>query len=307
MIHGHFSTRLIIIVLFLMAFFFILYDATCSAEEAPLYLQKEVVRLKEQRTSLLQSEARVRESLDRARKAAELTGDHANPEDRQVVREAVATAEEAFALVQNLRTKIDLRLRALEQASRDRSSGKDFGLVAVQTGPAHKQSHAGSAALHYSSRVYEEDTLSTGKQGFLELFTPDAGYHMLAPSTTVRVAEFDRTTSLMTLDIERGRVHGEKLCGENDASCWATRYRTPNGIISFGSAELVYELKTDGTEVISVLDGAVVYREKQSRKATTVRLGEQLIRGPRGESVTLRKLPKEGIANWWDVDLQFEM
>ncbi len=308
MLHRYLSRRLIVIILFLIALFVIFYDATCSAEDSILYLKQETVRLKEQRTSLLQSENRVRQSLDRARKSSELIGNQANPEERQVVREAVSTAEESYALVRNLRAKIEMRLRALESLGRGRGSEKSFGITTIQLGVAQKSSGTSSDPVQYSTRIFEEEMVSTGTKGVLEIFTPDSGYHMLAPDTTVRMTEFDHTTSLLTLYIERGKVRSEKVCQENDASrCWATRYRTPSGFISFGRAEVVYELKQDGTEMISVLDGAVVYREIRSKKATTVRMGEQLILGPRGESVMIRKLPKEGVPNWWDVDLQFEM
>ncbi|HSW64043.1 MAG TPA: hypothetical protein VLH56_12165 [Dissulfurispiraceae bacterium] len=305
---NYLPSRLIIIVLFLIAFLVIMYDATCSAEEPALALKQEVNRLKERRISLMRSETKVRESLQRARKAYEITGSQANPEDRRVVREAVATAEESLALVQNLRTKTETRLRALESVVRDRPSEKDFGVAVVQTGTAQKQSRSGVAPLHYASRVYEEDTLSTANKSFLEIYTPDAGYHMLAPDTVVGILEFDRATSLMTINISRGKVHAEKTCpADETVQCWATRYRTPNGFISFAEAETVCELNPDGSEVISVLEGAVIYREKQSKRATTVKMGEQLIIGPQGESVKLKKFPKEGIQSWWDVDLQFEM
>ncbi|KAF0183972.1 MAG: hypothetical protein FD164_569 [Nitrospirae bacterium] len=308
MTRNRLAPKLIIIVLFLIAFFVILYDATCSAEEPALALKQEVGRLKERRISLMQNETKISNSLERARKAYALMGSQANPEDRQVVREAVTTAEESLTVVQNLRTKTDMRLRALESVIRGRASEKDFGVAVVQTGTAQRRSRSGVAPLHYASRVYEEDTLTTTNKSFLEMYTPDGGYHMLAPDTSVGIAEFDRVTSLMTVDILRGKMHAEKKCPANESSpCWATRYRTPNGIISFAEAEIVYELNPDGTEVISVLEGAVMYREKQSKKATTVKMGEQLILGPQGESVKLKKLRKEEIQSWWDVDLQFEM
>ncbi len=310
MIRRYLSERFIVIILFLIALFVIFYDSTCSAEESMLYLKQEAVRLKEQRTSLLQSETKIRGSLDRVRKASELVGSQANPEERLAVREAASAAEESYSLVRNLRAKIEMRLRALESVVRGQVSEKSFGIATIQLGGAQKRSGAGVGPVQYGTRIFEEETVSTGTKGVLELFTPDSGYLTLAPDTTVRMAEFDHTTSLLTLDIERGKVHAEKVCPEpeNDtARCWATRYRTPSGFISFGKAELVYELKQDGTEMISVLEGAVVYREKQSKKASTVRMGEQLILGPRGESATIKKLPKEGVQNWWDVDLQFEM
>ncbi|HMK43542.1 MAG TPA: hypothetical protein VK445_05340, partial [Dissulfurispiraceae bacterium] len=270
--------RLLLAVLFLVIFLMMFYDANCSAESdnPMLYAKQEAARLKEQRTSIRQSEAKVLASLERARKASSLMSDQSSTEDRKLMRDAIKTSEESLATVQNLRAKIEARSKAVEATARGRASDGDFAVVTVLSGSVQKQS---GSPIGHGGRIYENEMLKTGSGSFVEIFSPDSAYLMLAPNSTVLVGEIDRTTALLTMDVQTGKVHAEKYCADGDSSCWATRYRIRAGFLSFAGAEFVYERRSDGTEIISVLEGAVVFREKASKKATTIRLGEQLILG----------------------------
>lgn len=301
-------SRGMLLLLFVSAVLFIIYDATHAADEAREQIRQETTRLKEQRTTIQKNEAAISQALERSRKALAATRQRGDQESVRVVQGAVAEAQESLDTVQNLRVKLEMRIRVLENAVRVAPQGREFGVATMVIGNAQVFRKAGVQPLESGGMVSEEELVSTGRSAFCELYLPDASYVMLGPESAVTVTEVDRANRIVMADLKKGKVHIEKTCAENEASrCWAARYSTGGGFVSFGGAELVIEQRVDGTEVITVLDGAAVFRDKRTRKALTLQVGDQLVAGKSGETVSLKRVGKDDVQSWWDPDIRVRM
>lgn len=298
-----------ILVFFLVAVLFVVYDATHAADdEATAQIKQESARLKEQRATIRKSEEAITQSLERSRKALATTAERGDAESRRIAQDAVAEAQEALDTVQNLQAKLESRVRSFDNALRLPKSAREYGIATISLGQVRIDRKTGSFVLEPGSKVLEEESVATGRAAYGELYLPDGTFVMLGPESVFIPTEVDRANRILMADLKKGRVHVEKNCSDGEgARCWATRYTTGSGFISFGKAELVYEQRTNGTETLTVLDGAVVYREKRSRKATTLQVGDRLEVGLNGEVVSVKKVAKDDIQSWWDPDIRVSM
>lgn len=301
-------SRSIVLLFFLLAFLFIVFDAAHAADdERVVQMKQEVLSLKEQRASMQKSEESIQQSLERSRNALRTTAGQGDQETHRIVRDAIAEAQDALDTVQNLRAKIESRMRSLETALRQPNRSREAGIATIAIGQVLIAGKSGQRAAEPGDAVFEGEPVATGRAGFCELYLPDGGYLMAGQESWVVVTEVDRANRILMADLKKGKVHVEKYCPESEGSrCWATRYSTGAGFLSFGGAELVYEQRKDGSEEITVLDGAAVFRDKQTRKATTLQVGDQLVVDLNGTAV-VRKVKKENILSWWDPDIRVRM
>ena len=281
-----------ILLFFLAALLFVVYDATHAADdEATAQIKQEVARLKEQRAAIRKSEEAITQSLERSRKALATTAEQGDAESRRIAQDAVAEAQDALDTVQNLQAKLESRGRSLENALRLPKSVREYGIATISLGQVRINRKTGSFVLEPGSKVLEEESVVTGRASYGELYLSDGTFVMLGPESVFIPTEVDRTNRILMADLKKGKAHVAKSCSDGEGSrCWATRYTTGSGFVSFGKAELVYEQRINGTETITVLDGAVVYREKRSRKATTLQVGDRLEVGLNGEVVSVKKV-----------------
>ncbi len=298
-----------ILVFFLVAVLFVVYDATHAADdEATAQIKQESARLKEQRATIRKSEEAITQSLERSRKALATTAERGDAESRRIAQDAVAEAQEALDTVQNLQAKLESRVRSFDNALRLPKSAREYGIATISLVQVRIDRKNGQFRAGTGSKVLEEESVATGRAAYGELYLPDGTFVMLGPESVFIPTEVDRANRILMADLKKGRVHVEKNCSDGEgARCWATRYTTGSGFISFGKAELVYEQRTNGTETLTVLDGAVVYREKRSRKATTLQVGDRLEVGLNGEVVSVKKVAKDDIQSWWDPDIRVRM
>lgn len=309
MVSEVFRERVLAIFFFLIAILFVVFDAAQAAENtAVLQMRQEITRLQEQRATIQKSENTISQSIERVRKASAVTNEQGDAESGRIARAALHEAQDALDTVQNLRAKIEMRIRSLENAQRSAPQGREFGVVTFSLGQAQVFTRNRLQSAEPGMLIFEGMRIGTDRGGYFELYAPDGAFVMLGPDSGFTVTEVDRINRIVMADVIKGRIHVEKTCAEaEDSRCWATRYSTESGSLSFGAAEIIYVIGLDGRETVTVLDGAAVFREKQTRKATTLRVGDQLSVSRGGESVSVKKVQKEDIQSWWDPDLRVRM